>query len=169
MSELHWTCPKCGQIYRLEETRCPVCFLTREGREVVGRAAVEKPAAKPAEEVEVRFPYVIQEARFNVPAPNGALFWTSGVIVAVETGLLLLSDKDGLDPRRSTQAALAVAGRLGDLSFFYPAGDLARIVHNKLIGQFIETRDKKKFPLRLPKEGWEELDLVCDRLGIARQ
>ena len=169
MSELHWKCPKCGQMYRIEEAHCPVCFITRENRGVMGRATTERPLVRPPEEVEVRFPYVVKEARFNVPAPTGALFWTSGVVVAVEAGLLLLSEKDGLDPKRAAAAALALAGRLGDLSFFIPAKDVARVVHNKLIGQFIETHDKKKIPLRLPNEGWSELDLICDRLGIAHQ
>lgn len=167
MAELHWTCPKCGQVYRIEEERCPVCFITRENRGVTGRAAAPKPAARPAEEVEVRFPYVVKEARFNVPAPTGAMLWTSGVVVALETGLALLSEQDRLDPQRVADRRPASAGRLGDLSFFHPSEGIGRIVHHKLVGFFIETRERQKIPLRLPVEGWAELDLVCDRLGIA--
>jgi hypothetical protein len=169
MSDLHWTCPKCGQIYRIEEPRCPVCFITREHRESVGKATTEKPAAKPAEDVEVQFPVVIKEARFNVPAPTGAAVWTSGVVLAIDTGIALLSEQDALDPQKVAAQRPTWGGRLGDLSFFHPPKTIARIVHQKLIGFFIETPDKKKIPLRLPTEGWEELDVVCDRLGIAHQ
>ncbi len=169
MPETHWTCPKCGQIYRIEEERCPVCFITRENRETVGRATTVRPATRTPEEVEVRFPYVIKDARFNVPTPTGAPFWTSGVILAVETGIALLSEKDGLDPQEVAARRSTFGGRLGDLSFFHPPATIARVVHQKLIGYFIETPDRRKIPLRLSVEGWAELDLVCDRLGIARQ
>ncbi len=167
MSELHWTCPKCGQVYRAEEERCPVCFITRENRGVVGRATTVRPPPE-SEEVEVRFPYVIKEARFNVPAPTGALFWTGGVVVAVEGGLILLSDRDGLDPAQAAAKPPAPDGRLGDLSCFLPSSGISRVVHHKLTGYFIETSERRKIPLRLPNEGWEEMDLICDRLGIAR-
>jgi len=41
-------------------------------------------------------------------------------------------------------------------------------VHHRLTGEFIEIQGKKKIPLRLPKEGWTDLDVLCDQMGIAR-
>jgi hypothetical protein len=41
-------------------------------------------------------------------------------------------------------------------------------VHHKLTGEFIEIQGKQRIPLRLPKEGWTDLDVICDQMGIPR-
>jgi hypothetical protein len=159
-----WNCPRCGQLYRLDEPSCNVCRITRENRDVIGKTSVLRTIEKEAQAVEVHLPYVIQEARFNLPLSDGQSVWTSGWIAAGEAGLYLVSAKDGLDPK---EAALAgpPAGPLGPTSVFLPPEAVGRVVHEKLIGYWIELVDRK-IPLRLPKEAWEELDLLCDHFGI---
>ena len=161
-----WTCPQCGQLLRFEEPACPVCRITRENRAVVGRTSVLKPLEKPPEPVEIRWPVLIREARFNLPVATGGTLWTSGAIVAVEAGLYLLSDKDALDPAALAQQPPPAAGAVATASVVLPAASIKRVVHNRLVGYFLETADGK-LPLRLPNAGWEELDAVCDGLKIA--
>jgi len=49
-----------------------------------------------------------------------------------------------------------------------PEEKIARIVHHRLTGEFIELQPRQKIPLRLPPSGWADLDVICDQLGIAR-
>ena len=160
-----WTCPQCGQLYRFDEPSCPVCRITRENRGVIGKTSVIRTIEKEAQPVEVHLPYVIREARFNLRTSDGQTVWTSGSIAAGEAGLFLLSEKDGLDPKEAAASRPRAASILGPTSIFLPPGDVVRVVHEKLIGFWIELGDHK-IPLRLPKEAWEELDLLCDHFGI---
>lgn len=162
---LHWTCPRCGQMYRFEDPACPVCRITRENRDVVGKTSVERSLVKPAEAVEVHLPYVIQDARFNLPTPDGKTVWAGGWVAAGEAGLFLVGANDGLDPRAVAAAAPAALGALGPTSLFLPPRDVRRLVHEKLVGYWLET-SVGKIPLRLPKDAWAELDALCDHLGI---
>ena len=41
-----------------------------------------------------------------------------------------------------------------------------RLIHHKLTGYFIEVQGRQKIPLRLSPEGWTDLDVICDQLGI---
>ncbi|HYE97976.1 MAG TPA: hypothetical protein VEJ18_03650 [Planctomycetota bacterium] len=161
-----WTCPQCGQLLAAEQPSCPVCRITRENRAVIGRASVIKPLEKPPQDVEVRWPVVIRDARFNLPVATGGTLWTSGVIVAVEAGLFLLSDKDALDPQALAQSPPPAAGPVGASSVFLPVASVKRAVHNRLVGYFLDTPGGK-LPLRLSTQGWEEFDAVCDGLKIA--
>ena len=72
---------------------------------------------------------------------------------------------DGLDPKEVALTRPLVTGVIGPNSYFVPAQAVVRVVHEKLIGYWIELADRK-IPLRLPKEGWEELDLLCDHFGV---
>ncbi|HEX7896570.1 MAG TPA: hypothetical protein VF950_02340 [Planctomycetota bacterium] len=164
-STTHWNCPSCGQLYRLDEPACPVCRITRENRDVIGKTSVVRAIEKEAEDVEVHLPYVIQEARFNIPVPGGQLVWASGALAAGEAGFFLVSDKDGRDPKEVALARPLVPGAIGPTSYFIPAASVVRVVHERLIGYWFELKDRK-IPLRLPKEAWDELDLLCDHFGI---
>ncbi|HZE98438.1 MAG TPA: hypothetical protein VE981_15505 [Planctomycetota bacterium] len=167
MPEGTWTCSKCGQIYGLAETSCRVCHITRENRHIIGKVSTTRFARPVAEKVDVVFPFTIQEARFNLPLKKGAL-WAGGRVVAIEAGLFLLSDKDPIDAEALCQAPPAAAGQVGTLSIFVPREKIARIVHHRLTGEFIELQPRQKIPLRLPPSGWADLDVICDQLGIAR-
>lgn len=161
----HWNCPSCGQIYHLDQPACPVCRITRDNREVVGKVSVERPLEKPPQDVEVHLPYVLKEARFNLPTADGQTLWSSGWLAVGEAGLFLVSEKDGLDPKEVAQRRPAAAEAVGPTSLFVPVQDVLRVVHERLIGYWIETAGGK-IPLRLPKESWEELDALCDHHGI---
>jgi len=160
-----WNCPRCGQLYRLDEPSCGVCRVTRENRDVIGKTSVVRSIEKEAQAVEVHLPYVIQEARFNIPAPDGQMVWASGALAAGEAGFFLLSEKDGRDPKDVALSRPLGSGAVGPSSYFVAAASVVRVVHEKLIGFWIELADRK-IPLRLPKGGWEELDLLCDHFGI---
>jgi hypothetical protein len=160
-----WNCPQCGQLYRLDEPACPVCRITRENRGVIGKTSVLRTIEKEAQDVEVHLPYVIKEARFNIPALDGQMIWASGALAAGEAGFFLVSEKDGRDPKEVALSRPLVPGAIGPSSYFIPAASVARVVHERLIGFWIELADRK-IPLRLPKEAWEELDLLCDHFGI---
>jgi hypothetical protein len=169
MTTDRWTCPRCGQIYRIDEPSCPVCAITRENRDVVGKITTVRPAPKPApppEPVEVVLPFAVREARFNLPVSTGGTVWTSGLVLATEHGLFLLTEKDAADAddfaRKSTRSLMPV----GETSMFYPSTAIKRVVHERLAGYFIELHEGK-VPLRLSVEGWKELDVVLDRLRIA--
>src|SRR5215831_17513757 len=97
MAEGTWTCPQCGQMYSLDESSCPVCRITRDNRDVVGRITQARTPKPPPEKVEVAFPVFIKDARFNLPLDKGSL-WSSGSVIAVAGGFFLLSEKDGLNP-----------------------------------------------------------------------
>lgn len=160
-----WSCPRCGQLYRLDEPSCPVCRITRENRDVIGKTSVVRGIEKEAQDVEVHLPYVIPEARFNLPLADGQSVWTHGWVAAGEAGLFLVSEKDGFDPKDVAVRAPRALGACGPTSYFLPPEAVSRVVHEKLIGYWIELADRK-IPLRLPKGGWEELDLLCDHFGI---
>jgi hypothetical protein len=166
-----WTCPRCGQLYRLDEPSCPICHVTRENRDVVGRietrrAARAAPAPPRPPSAPASFPAVLREARFNLPLPDGSTVWTAGVLLVTDAGLFLLSEKDGADvddfARKSPRSVMPV----GTMSLFLPPSAVRRVVHERLAGHFVETQDAK-IPLRLPAPAWEELDGFLDRLKIA--
>jgi len=170
MPEGTWTCSKCGQIYPLSEGSCPVCFITRENRDVIGKATAIRFAAPAPEKVDVAFPFTIKEARFNLPLDKGAV-WSSGKVVAIGTGFFLLSEKDPVDLDALVAGPPAASGPVGPLSLFVSRDRISRIVHHRLTGEFIEiqaSQGKQKIPLRLPKEGWTDLDVLCDQMGIPR-
>ena len=160
-----WTCPQCGQLYRPDEPSCPVCRITRDNRDVIGKTSVQRTIEKEAQDVEVHLPYLIKEARFNIPRPDGQTVWAGGTLAAGEAGLFLVSEKDGRDPKEVALTRPRGAGAVGPNSYFVPAEAVVRVVHERMIGYWIELADRK-IPLRLPKEGWEELDLLCDHFGI---
>jgi hypothetical protein len=164
-SDTHWKCPSCGQIYGVDDPSCPVCRITRDHRDRIGKTSVERSIEKPREAVEVRLPYVIQEASFNLPTADGKSLWTGGCVAAGEAGLFLLGAKDGLDPQEVARSRPAASGALGPTSLFLAPADVLRLVHERLIGFWLET-SLGKIPLRLPKGGWEELDALCDHHGI---
>jgi len=167
MAEGTWNCSKCGQIYKLSQNSCPVCFITRENRTVIGNVTAARFAVPPPEKIDVVFPFTMKEARFNLPLDKGAV-WASGRVMAVAGGLFLLSEKDPLDADALAAQPPAAAGPVGSLSIYIPRDKITRIVHHRLVGEFIELQGKQKIPLRLPKEGWTDLDVICDQLGIPR-
>ena len=168
MAEGTWTCSKCGQIYKLSQSSCPVCFITRENRTVIGKVTAARFDKPLAEAVEIPFPFTIKEARFNLPMDRGAV-WSSGRVVIVAAGFFLVSEKDPVNVDALTAAPPAASGPVGPLSLFVARDKVSRIVHHKLTGEFIEIGGKQKIPLRLPSTGWADLDVVCDQLGIPRQ
>ena len=167
MAEGTWTCSKCGQIYSLAEASCPVCRVTRENQHVIGKIEQPRTPKPPPEQVEVPFPFTLREARFNLPLDKGAV-WASGVVMATEAGFFLISEKDAVDAAALAQNPPAAAGPIGSLSIFVPRPSVSRVIHQKLIGEFIEVHGKQKIPLRLPPAGWKDLDVICDQLGIPR-
>lgn len=167
MPEGTWTCSKCGQIYSLAEPSCPVCHITRENKDVVGKITRFRTPKPAPEAVEVAFPITIKEARFNLPLDKGAV-WASGSVMATEPGFFLLSEKDPVDAAALAANPPAAAGPVGPLSLYVPRAAISRILHQKLVGEFIELHGKQKIPLRLSAAGWADLDVVCDRLGIPR-
>jgi hypothetical protein len=167
MAEATWKCSKCGQIYPLSQNSCPVCFITRDNRTVIGQASAARFAAPPPEKVDVLFPFSIKDARFNLPMDRGTV-WSSGKVVAIQTGFFLLSDKDPVDVDTLAARPPAASGPVGPLSLYVARDKISRIVHHKLTGEFIEIQGKQKIPLRMEKEGWTDLDVICDQLGIPR-
>lgn len=167
MAEATWACSKCGQLYPLSQNSCPVCFITRENRTVIGKASAARFSAPPPEKVDVVFPFSIKEARFNLPMDRGAV-WSSGRVVAVATGFFLLSEKDPVDIDALAANPPAASGPVGSLSLYLAREKISRVVHHRLTGEFIEIQGKQKIPLRLPPAGWADLDVICDQLGIAR-
>jgi hypothetical protein len=162
-----WACPRCGQLLPLSEGSCGVCHITRENRNLIGRIAPKPRSEKPpAEAVEVVFPFVVPEARFNLPLPAGSL-WSSGSLVCVPEGIFLASAKDGLDPAALAAAPPPVSAPVGPASVFAHRSQIVRVVHHKLTGYFLEVKGGQKIPLRLEAPRWADLDVVCDRLGIA--
>lgn len=160
-----WTCPRCGQIYRPEDPVCPVCRITRDNRGAIGKTSIERKIEKAPEAVEVHLPYVIRDASFNLPTADGKGVWSSGSVAAGEAGLFLVSAKDALDPKEVASTRPRALGPVGPMSLFLPSKAVVRVVHERLIGFWIEL-ESRKIPLRLPKEAWEELDALCDHLGI---
>jgi hypothetical protein len=164
-----WACPGCGQKLPMAEPSCRICRITRDHRGVVGRIPQPARSAKPAEEpVEVPFPFTIKGARFNLPLPSGSL-WTSGSVICVPEGLCLATEKDGIDPARFAAAVPAASGPVGPASLFLHRSQFRRVVHQKMIGDFIEMAGPQKIPLRLEPEGWKDLAVVCARIGIPRE
>ena len=167
MSEGTWACSKCGQIYSLAESSCTVCHITRENRHVIGRVSATRFDKPPAEQVDVAFPFTIKDARFNLPLDKGAV-WSSGRVTAIAAGFFLLSEKDPVDADALAANPPAAPGPVGALSLYIPREKVARIVHHRLTGEFIELQGKQKLPLRLNSAGWADLDVICDQLGIPR-
>ena len=167
MPEGTWNCPQCGQMYSLDEPACPVCRVTRENRHVIGRVTQIRTPKPPPEKVEVAFPVLIKEARFNLPLDKGSV-WSSGLIAALESGFLMISEKDGLDVAALTTNPPTAPGPIGPTSIFVPRAVVSRLVHHKLTGEFIEIQGRQKIPLRLPPAGWQDLEVICDQLGIPR-
>jgi hypothetical protein len=162
-----WTCSKCGQIYSLSEPSCPLCRITRENQHVIGKIETIRTPKPPPEIVEVPFPFTIRDARFNLPMDKGAI-WASGTMMVTKAGFFLLSEKDTLDPASLAGNPPSAAGPVGSLSLFVPRSTVSRIVHQRLIGEFIELQGRQKIPLRLTPAGWTDLDVICDQLGISR-
>jgi hypothetical protein len=162
MSQDTWQCPTCAQAIPVSERVCPTCKVTQ----VRQRTAGEEEAQFLTDTVEITLPHAIPEVRFNVPTETGSE-WASGLLLASEAGIFLLSSKDGLSPDQVIPAAPAAPGRLGARSFFAPVGMVKRIVNSRLSGQFLEL-EGKKIPLRLDAPGWKALDQVCRMLGVAR-
>lgn len=160
-----WNCPSCGQLYRHDEPSCPVCRITRDRRNVIGKTSVQRTIEKPPEAVEVHLPYVIKDASYNLARTDGSSVWSSGCLVAAEAGLFLLGAKDGISVEQAAATRSRSPAALGPASIFLPPSAVARVVHERLIGYWIELKDRK-IPLRLPKEAWEELDALCDHFGI---
>ena len=167
MPEGTWTCSNCGQIYSLGEPACTICRITRENRDVVGRIETIRTPKPPPEQVEVGFPITFKDARFNLPIDKGSV-WASGIVLVTEAGFFLLSEKDAVDPAALAKNPPAAAGPVGALSIFVPRAAITRILHQKLVGEFIELQGRQKLPLRLSAAGWADLDVLCDQLGIAR-
>jgi hypothetical protein len=167
MPEGTWTCSKCGQIYSLAESSCPICRITRENRTVIGRIETVRTPKPPPELVEVVFPIFIKDARFNLPLDKGSV-WSSGSVMATAAGFFLLSEKDRLDTAALAEQPPAGAGQVGPTSVFVPRSAISRIVHHRLTGEFIEINGRQKIPLRLTAPGWGDLDVLCDQLGIPR-
>jgi len=157
----------CGQIYSLSEAACPVCRITRENRQVVGKIEQPRTPKPPPEQVDVLFPFTLREARFNLPLDKGAV-WASGTVMITEAGFFLLSEKDSIDTALLAETPPAAAGPIGSLSIFVPRSVISRILHQRLVGEFIEVQGRQKIPLRLPPAGWTDLDVICDQLGIPR-
>lgn len=157
-----WKCPTCRQYFPLSERVCPTCKVTQVRRKPEGEAP--EPALFFVESAEIHLPHIIPEARFSIPLDTGAT-WASGPLVAAEGGLFLLSAKDNLSAETLLAALPQVPGRLGELSFAIPTKMVKRVVHDKLVGHFIEI-EGKKIPLRLDIAGWKALDACCERLGI---
>jgi hypothetical protein len=160
-----WKCPGCGQPLRNDEPSCKICRITRDNRGVIGKTSVRRTIEKPPEAVEVHLPYVIKDVSYNLARTDGTSVWSSGSLVATEAGLFLLGAKDGITPDQAAAARPRKMSALGPASIFLPPSAIGRIVHERLIGYWIELPDRK-IPLRLPKEAWEELDVLCDHFGI---
>ena len=167
MPEGTWTCSKCGQIYSLAEVSCSICHITRENRHVIGKIETMRTAKPPPEKVEVVFPIFIKDARFNLPLDKGSV-WSSGSLMAVEAGFFLLSEKDNLDSASLAEHPPAAAGQVGPTSLFIPRSAVSRLVHHRLTGEFLEINGRQKIPLRLLPAGWQDLEVLCDQLGIRR-
>jgi len=167
MAEGTWKCSKCGQLYSYAESSCPICFITRENRTVIGKVSAARFDKPLAEKVDVVFPFTIKEARFNLPLDRGAV-WSSGRIMIIDAGFFLLSEKDPVDADALAARTPAAAGPVGPLSLYIPREKISRIVHHRLTGEFMEIGGKQKIPLRMTAAGWTDLDVLCDQLGIAR-
>jgi len=167
MAEGTWKCSKCGQLYSYAENSCPICFITRENRTVIGKASAARFDKPLAEKVDVVFPFTIKEARFNLPMDRGAV-WSSGRIMVTDAGFFLLSEKDPVDAAALAARPPAAAGPVGPLSLYIPRDKISRIVHHRLTGEFMEIGGKQKIPLRMTTAGWTDLDVLCDQMGIVR-
>ena len=160
-----WTCPSCGQLYRFDEPACPVCRITRDRRNVVGKTSVERSIEKPREAVEVHLPYAIKDVSYNLSLRDGTSVWSSGTLAATPSGLFLLGAKDGISVEKAASLRPGAMAALGPTSIFLPPAAVVRVVHERLVGYWIELKDRR-IPLRLPKGAWEELDALCDHFGI---
>jgi hypothetical protein len=164
-----WTCPRCGQKLPMAEPSCRICCITRDNRGVPGRIPPPVRSPKPPEEpVEVAFPFAIKGARFSLPLTSGSL-WSSGSVICVPEGLCLATEKDGIDPDRFAAAVPAASGPVGPASLFLHRSQIRRVVHLKRVGDFIEVAGAQKIPLRLEPAGWEDLAVICTRIGIPRE
>ena len=161
MPEETWKCPSCKQEFPVSERVCPVCKVTQMRYRDTGEEAAEFSA----ESAEILLPHILPEVRFNIPLEAGAA-WSSGILFVTEAAFYLLSAKDALDLAALTASPPKVPGLCGPLSFAIPKSMIKRVVHDRMIGQFIEI-EGKKIPIRLDAAGWKTLDAVCDRLGIA--
>ncbi len=166
MAEETWTCPGCAQKFPLSTRVCPYCMVTQVRRRET-RAAEEK-AEFTAEQVDVQLPLAVPGARFSVPTDAGPV-WTSGALVLADPGVFMLAEKDRLDAGELVRTPPAAPGRLGTVSLYLPKGLVKRIVHNRLVGFFVEESSGQKIPLRLEAAAWKAVDAACDKLGIPHQ
>lgn len=162
MAEETWKCPACHETVSASERVCPLCKTTRADP----RPDAEEPALFLAETVAIELPHVIPEVRFSVPTESGPE-WSSGLLVAVETGLAFLSPKDGVSAEQFLAAIPGFPGRIGPHSFYATLAIIRRLVNHKLTGQFLEV-EGNRLPLRFDAAGWKAIDAVCARLGIPR-
>ncbi|HLY74011.1 MAG TPA: hypothetical protein VKU80_07815, partial [Planctomycetota bacterium] len=152
MAEATWKCSTCGQLFPLSQNSCPICFITRENRTVIGKVSATRFDKPPAEKVAVVFPFKIKEARFNLPLDRGAV-WSSGRVMVTDAGFFLLSEKDPIDDGALAASPPAAAGPVGPLSLYIPRDKISRIVHHRLTGEFLEIGGKQKIPLRMTAAG----------------
>jgi hypothetical protein len=157
-------------VFPADTRMCPQCRVTQVRRRTSGSfGQVVKPEEKKAPEpapVAVKLPHIIRDVRFNLPFKTGAV-WTSGALVALEAGIILLSEKDKLKPEDVAAAPPPQGARVATNSFFVDKGIITRVVHDSLRGFFIEA-EGRKLPLRLAAPQWREMDAVCDLLGIPK-
>jgi hypothetical protein len=128
----------------------------------------EEVAEFTAEKVEVQLPLAVPDARFNLPTDTGPV-WASGTLVLADAGLFLLSQKDGLQAEAVLKAIPPAPGRIAATSLYLPRGLIQRIVHDRLVGFFVEESSGKRIPLRLEAAAWKAVDAACAALGIARR
>ena len=162
MADKTWKCPACLELVSAAERVCPLCKTTRAD----SRPGAEEPAQFLADSVAIELPHVIPEVRFSVPTESGPE-WSSGLLVAVESGLAFLSPKDGVGAEQFLAAIPGFPGRIGPHSFYATLAIIRRLVNHKLTGQFLEV-EGNRLPLRFDAAGWKAIDAVCARLGIPR-
>ncbi len=168
MVEETWTCPSCTQALPANVRVCPTCNVTQVRSRLTGGPAAPSAAPAPAGPTgDVPLPRTIPDARYILPLKEGKA-WTSGLLLASEAGLFLVSAGDKLSADDLARNPPAGPARLGPNSIFLPKPLVLRVVHDRLKGFFIET-EGRRIQLRLSVEGWRELDAVCDKLGMARE
>ena len=116
--------------------------------------------------MEVRFPVILKDVRYSLPVITGEV-WTSGFVVARLEGIYLISEEDGLYPKETATRSITPHGHLARHSVFLSKESIVRIAQGeKLIGVYLEARGGK-VRLGLSTDGWEELDVIRQAMGIS--